>query len=157
MRTKKPISLAIHAAMWTWAVVRGIQVKKCYNHAEVHVADMVSGAIGGGVTTRPWGKYKAKFENRYLKYIDYHLDLTEYQKQKGIEYLQKVEGHKYEFENFWWHVVKIITGTWSGNKNTKELYCYEHAIRFLNATGKYNISPYMNPYEFKVWADENLY
>jgi hypothetical protein len=70
--------------------------------------------------------------------------------------LDKAENTPYEFENFWWHLVKIITGKWVGSKTTKQTYCYEHGIRFLNATGKYTINPFLNPYEFKVWADKNL-
>ncbi|MFP4018898.1 MAG: hypothetical protein ACLFUH_06580 [Bacteroidales bacterium] len=156
IRTKNPVALAIHAAMWLWAILRGLPTTKCYNHAEVHVFDMVSGAIGGGVETRLWKEYKAEFEGCYFRFINYPLRLTDDQLQNGIKYLKKVEGRKYEFENFLWHIIKIITGKWKGDRNAKQLYCYEHVIRFLNATGKYNISPYLNPYEFKVWADKNL-
>jgi hypothetical protein len=156
IRTKNISAIAIHIGMWLWAVLRGLKTRKCYNHVEIRFGDETSGAISEGVKTRLWIDYLRKFNGKYFKYLDYNLELSDEEYEKGLNYLKNAEETPYEFENFWWHLVKIIFGKWYGSKTSRKTYCYEHAIRFLNSTGKYNIDPFLNPYEFKDWADKNL-
>lgn len=154
IRTHNFTAKLIHVGMWVYAALRGKKITKSYNHSEVRFGNMTSGAIAKGVSTREWQGYVDSIKR--IKWIDYPLTLTTSQWKKGYEYLQKAEGTKYEYSNFWNHAIHIFTGKWKGRTTDKKLYCYEHVIRFLNATGKYYLDPVTNPYEFKVWADKNL-
>lgn len=154
IRTYNFTAKMIHLGMWLWCVFRALKPKKTFNHCEVRYGELTSGAIAEGVKTRPWAYYVHGIKK--MQWENYCLELTEEQLRKGLAYLETAEGSPYEFENFWWHLVKIITGKWKGSKTTRQTYCYEHGIRFLNATGKYDLDPFMNPYEFNVWADTNL-
>lgn len=143
---------AIHLGMWLWCVGRGLKPEKTYNHTEIGYDGLTSGAIAEGVKTRNWSKYWSKFKN--AERIHYEIPLTKIQWEKGKKYLDKAEDTPYEFENFWWHLVKIITGKWKGSKTSRKTYCYEHSIRFLNATGKFKLNAFLNPYEFKKIFDK---
>jgi len=156
-------SKIIRAGMWLWTVSRGLPRIKTYGHAEIVFEKdgilMSNGATAteGGVNTRTWKKYLQIYHNYYaIDYISYQLTLTEKESNLLLEYIKKTDGIPYEFENFYWHIVKILIGKWKGSKTTKQIYCYEHMIRALRATGKYDIDIFMNPYEFKDWADSNL-
>jgi len=153
VRTYNFTAEAIHLGMWLWCVLRFKKPRKSYNHCEVRHGKLTSGAIAKGVVTRLWDSY---IHNKKIKWIDYELDLTEREWMKGQDYLIRARGTKYEFENFWHHTLKIFSGKWKGSNRATRLYCYEHGIRFLNATGKYNLDTNMNPYQFKIYADENL-
>ena len=142
--------------MWLYAVLRFKKPEKCYNHFEVGFGEMTSGAIKEGIQVRKWDDYVKEHKGKFFKYVEYELNLNEEEKKKGLEYLKETEGTPYEFANFIWHFLKIITGKWEGNETDRKLFCYEHGIRFLNATGKYDLNPYLNPYQFKKWADKNL-
>jgi hypothetical protein len=140
--------------MFLYALVRFMKPRRCYNHAEVRYGELTSGAIAQGIATRPWPYYVAS--KKRIEWIDYQLQLTDQEWQKGYAYLQLVEGRKYEYSIFWNHAVKIFTGRWKGRTTDKKLYCYEHVIRFLIATGKYNLHIFKSPYRFRMWADQNL-
>ena len=143
----------IHVGMWIYAALRGKKITKSFNHSEVRFGELTSGAIDKGVVTRDWNGY---ILSKKASWINYKLDLTDEEWLKGYNYLLRVEGVRYEYSNFWNHAIHIFTGKWKGSTTDKKLYCYEHIIRFLNATGKYYLDPVTNPYEFKVWADKNL-
>lgn len=143
----------IQFGMWVWAKLRKLPTYKTYNHCEIRYSNLTSGAIASGVKTRVWLDYVKEHKKEW---ISYELNLTPQEIADGIKYLYKSENTPYEFENFWYHAIKIFTGKWEGSKKATELYCYEHAIRFMNATKKYNLPISMNPYEFKIWAENNL-
>lgn len=156
IRTKNITARLIHLGMWLWAVLRFKKPTKSYNHCEVRYGEMTSGAIADGVKTRPWAYYLFEHRKKYFDWIDYELNLTEEEWKRGKEYLDKVEGTPYEFENFWFHAIYIFTGKWLGSTTNKKLYCYEHGIRFINAAKGLNLDTNMNPYQFRIWADNNL-
>lgn len=156
IRTKNLSARIIHIGMWLYCVLRFIKPQRTYNHAEVKLGFFTSGAIPKKVKTRPWKEYLAHYEDKFFRHIEYPVPLSEDEINKGLDYLNEVEGTPYEFENFWYHTIKIFKNVWRGSNTTRQLYCYEHVIRFLNATGKYDLDPFMNPYQFKVWADNNL-
>jgi len=156
IRTKNWSARLIHIGMWLWFKLRGLPTQTCYNHVEVRFGNMTSGAIDSGVKTRKWEDYVKSKSGKYFQYKNYQLNLTSEQLKNGINYLQNSENISYEFENFFWHLIKIITGKWLGDKTSKKTYCYEHAIRFMNSTGKYDLNVFMNPYEFEVYAEKNL-
>jgi len=156
IRTHNFSARLIHIGMWLWAVIRLRKPQLTYNHCEVGSADVTSGAIAEGVKTRMWVAYVAEHKGKYFKFIEYRVKLKPHEWNRGRYYLAKAEGTKYEYSNFIWHTIKIVIGKWIGNRTDKKLFCYEHGIRFLNATGRYNLNPYLNPYEFKTWADKNL-
>lgn len=135
----------IHLGMFLWYVIRFKKPKFCYNHLEVKYGDMTSGAISEGVKSRNFSQYLKDLGKYKLKI--YNVYLTDRQYNKAMEYLKEAEDTEYEFENFFWHALKIFTDKWYGSKDTSELYCYEHGIECLNATGKYKINPYLNPVE----------
>lgn len=156
IRTHNFSAKMIHVGMWIYAVLRGKKITKSFNHSEVRFGRLTSGAIGSGVRTRTWSSYLNNFLGKSIEWIDYRLVLSDEEWKAAYAYLERVEGTKYEYSNFWNHAIHIFTGKWKGRTTDKKLYCYEHVIRFLNATGKYYLDPVTNPYEFKVWADKNL-
>ena len=156
IRTHNFSARLIHVGMWLWAILRFKKPQITYNHCEIYYDGKSSGAIAEGVKTRDWEEVLNEHKGKYFSYIQYKLKLKPYEWDRAKEYLNKVEGTKYEYSNFIWHTVKIVLWKWVGNKTDKKLFCYEHCIRFLNATTKYNINPYLNPYEFRLWADKNL-
>lgn len=156
---------AIHLGMWLWAKFRGIPVQKCYNHTEIVWLDnvtntwMTSGAIAEGIKTRPWEPYINHFKE--VEWIEYPVELAAAQWHDTERYLLTAENTPYEFENFWWHLVKIITGKWKGSTTSRQSYCYEHTLRALKASRKFSkwfsnntLNLYMNPYEFVVAAED---
>lgn len=148
----------IQFGMWLYAVLRFKKPIKIYNHMEVRYGkggEISSGAISEGVKTRPWPEVLHHYRFR-PEVKTYEIKLTNKEYRQVIDYLTKAENTKYEYSMFITHMLKIIFGVWLGGKSSKHLFCYEHGINALNATGKYNLSPYMNPYEFLKWADKNL-
>ena len=156
IRTHNFSARLIHVGMWLWAVLRFKKPVRTYNHCEIGYSEHTSGAIAGGVKTRLWKDYVKEHERRYFDFVQYRIVLKPHEWDRGRYYLAKAEGTKYEYSNFLWHLVKIVTGAWKGDRSAKKLFCYEHCIRFLNATGRYHIDPYLNPCQFKRWADRNL-
>ena len=152
IRTYNAIGLAIHVAMWIWCVIRGVKTAKVYNHLEIGFGELTSGAMREGVRTTKWEEYR---NSKRMDVIEYPLTITPDQELKGMHYINNAEHTPYEFENFWWHLVKIVTGKWKGSKTSRQTYCYEHGGRFLQKIG-YKLDIYMNPVEFKNWADKNL-
>lgn len=155
IRTKNFTAKAIHLGMWLWAKLRGLPVIKCHNHCQVRFGEFTSGAIAKGVKTMFWLDYVESHDGKYFEWIDYWIDTTPEQWTAIKAYLKEAENTPYEFENFWYHLVKIITGKWKGSKTTRQTYCYEHGLRVLKLMG-YDVDIFMNPYEFRVWADKNL-
>ena len=156
---------AIHLGMWLWAKFRGIPVQKCYNHTEIVWLDnvtntwMTSGAIAEGIKTRQWEPYINHFKK--VEWIEYPVELTAAQWRDTERYLLTAENTPYEFENFWWHLIKIITGKWKGSTTTRQSYCYEHTLRALKASRKFykwfnnkTLDLFMNPYEFVAAAED---
>ena len=154
IRTHNLTALLIHLGMFLHAVLRFRKPKRSYNHSEVRFGELTSGAIAEGVKTRSWPHYVAEHYGKYFRHYDYILELTDEEWGNGYEYLKQAEGTKYEYANFLYHAIKIFTGKWMGSKTTRQSYCLEHAIRFMNATGKYNLNVFMNPYEFEMLMDE---
>ncbi len=156
IRTHNFSARLIHIGMFLWAILRFKKPVKVYNHCEIRYDNYTSGAVAEGVKTRLWEDFIKEHKGKYFKYIEYDINLKPFEKNRVRFYLSKANGTKYEYSNFFWHTIKIILGKWYGNRSSKKLFCYEHCIRALNASGKFNLSPYMNPYEFKKWADKNL-
>lgn len=145
----------IHFGMFLWALLRNKKQVKCYNHCEVRYCGMTSGAVAKGVRMKPWEDYKEEHLGKYFKYKNYWIDVTPEQFEQVYAYLKAAEGTPYEFENFYWHFIKIITGKWKGSKTTRQTYCYEHGLRVLKILG-YEVDVFWNPYEFREWADKYL-
>lgn len=155
IRTTNFSARLIHLGMWLWAVLRFKKPKKIYNHFEIgYDGLMSSGAVADGVENRLFADYLK--EHDVEDYVEYPISLSDDKYKVALEYIRRSEGIKYEYSNFLWHTVKIFTGLWLGNKTNRKLFCYEYGIRFLNYVKSYGLDPYMNPYEFKDWADSNL-
>lgn len=152
IRTKNASAKLIHFGMWVYEKLNKIKHQKCFNHSEVRYDDRTSGAIKDGIVDRDWDSYIKSLKQ--VEYTDVNIYLTDEQYDKGMAYLKDVEGTKYEYAMFVWHGFKVLTGKWLGKRNRDKLFCYEHAIRFINATGKYKLDPYMNPVQFRLWVDK---
>ncbi len=156
-RSRTVLGRLVQFSMWLWCILRGIKVEKFYNHCEIEYLDLCSGAIETGLKTRYFqqvitNEYKGKVE-----YIKYPVYLDKFEWQKGKMYLDWAENTPYEYSNFWFNIVKIFTGKWSGNTDGKKLYCVEHVINFLNVTGRYGkLDKYLNTYEAKKLFDRIL-
>lgn len=123
--------------------------KRTYNHALISHKNFLWEAVDSGVVKTTFDehyshkKYKRRFNTKHI-----FIPLNFRQQQKVLEYLASEEGKKYEFSNFWFHPLKTIFNKWLGQKGDRKFSCYELVIRAINASGKYNFDPYMNPREF---------
>ena len=142
----------IHLGMFLWCIFRFKKPKKSYNHCEIRFGNLTSGAIASGVKTRKWDNY---YNESKKQVIDYELKLTNEEMFRSYLFLKSTENIPYEFENFLWHLIKIITGFWIGSKTNNHTYCYEHGIRWINNTFNVELDVFMNPWQFKEWADKN--
>lgn len=164
-RSFGPIARAIHAGMFTWLVTRLRKPQKIYNHAEIYINDIVSGALAKGVTNRSYEEAFGDGKRRELLFYD--MNLNEEQETKLYEFCIQQEGKPYEYLNFAWHTVRIFsiffTGTdiWIGKKRKaamNRIYCIEHGANGVNvAFPKVIKRPWrMNPVEFKEFCDRNF-
>jgi uncharacterized protein YycO len=119
-----------------------------YNHSLVYVQGKVYEAVDEGVVCvsldehYSHDKYKRGFDK-----IEVTINLTREQERKALEYLKEQVGKKYEFSNFLFHPIKTIVGSWIGSTTDSRQYCHELTIRALNASGAYNLDPFLNPRE----------
>ena len=164
IRTKNFVARAIHLGMYLWSLFRGLPQKKCFNHCEVRYGfsknlkgGYTIGAIGSGTTKRPWNEYVNSKKGKYFEHKDYVIELSDKDYHKVMEKLTELIGTPYEYQNFWWHLIKIITGKWKGSKTTKETNCYEVGLIAVSMVEKYgDVNIFMNPYEAEDWANENI-
>lgn len=154
VRTNNFTARLIQIGGYIEAKRKGIEPRMIMNHAEIRHGDKTSGALSKGVKTREWLPYWLSLKHAQKK--EYVLNLTPEQARKGQKYLDEAEGTKYEYSMFLFHALKIFFGVWFGSRSSRKLFCFEHIINFLNATGKYSISPYISPLEFDLWAEKNL-
>lgn len=149
--TKNFTARGIHFFMKAYCLLRNKKIPDViYNHAllfdeklqEVYESDFPT------VVKIPYSEWKNKKKNKTakIKILDIKFSYNENNSIK--KYAQKQVGKKYEVINFLWHIFKVFSGKWIGNRSDKRLYCYELIIYALNSTGTYNIDPYLNPYEF---------
>ena len=123
---------------------------RVYNHILIEHDGYVYEAIGHGVVKWTLAEHNAQRKvKNHCKRIEFNLDLTKIELHKALSYLENQKGKKYEYANFYWHLKKIFTNKWKGDKTDKKLYCTELVIRAMNFTGKYNIDPYLNPIEIR--------
>ena len=131
------------------AVFHGEFSQKTYNHTFICDDKTIWEAVSAGVIRTNFNehyshkKYQKPFSSRHIK-----LNLTPIERIRVINYLKEQEGKEYEFSNFIFHPLRTLFDKWLGKKNDKKLYCYELVIRAINASGKYDFDPYMNPREF---------
>lgn len=139
----------IHFWMLIDAVWHGDYSSKTFNHVLLKDGDTIWEAVDEGVVRTNFAnhylhkKYKKPFNSKHVK-----IELNPIERVKLLNYLKEVEGNKYEYSNFIFHPLRTLTNKWFGSKSDKKLYCYELVIRALNASGKFDLDPYMNPREF---------
>ena len=132
------------------ALVRFKKPVSTYNHALIIVENSVFEAVDNGVVQTGWLKHFNLHKPE--KWIVYDAKLTELESEIVLNYLYEQKGKPYELANFWWHIVKTLTGKWFGSKNDKKAYCYELVFNALNQLDRFNFDPYLNPREAKeVW------
>lgn len=136
-----------------WMIVDALKNFKkpqfTYNHVLIEQNGIVYEAIDDGVVCNTLKEHFAhkKYSKKYDEKI-IELDLSQSETARALNYLNDQVGKLYEYSNFIFHPVKTITGKWKGEKTDNRHYCYELVIRALNATGKYNLDPFLNPREF---------
>lgn len=148
-KTKNFSARLIQFWMWVDALVHGCVPKITYNHTFLIDGNTIWEAVEEGVVKTTFDahfakdKYKRGVNTRHIR-----LYFSPEEKEKVLEYLKSKEGTEYEHSNFIFHPLKTITDKWLGQKTDKKLNCYELIIRAINASGKYNIDPFLNPREF---------
>lgn len=148
-KTKNFSARLIQFWMWVDALVHGVIPKVTYNHAFIIKDNTIWEAVDEGVIKINFDAHYAKKKyERGVNTRHVRLYFSSEEQEKVLNYLRSKEGTKYEFSNFLFHPLKTITNKWLGQKNDKKLNCYELVIRAINASGKYEIDPYLNPREF---------
>lgn len=120
-----------------------------YNHALVYIDGQVWEAVAEGVVNTSYDEHMSRFQFKkpYMQdWIQVSVDLG--MKKKITEFMNKQVGKKYEFNNFFFHPLKTITGFWLGQKGNKKYYCIELCIDAVNFALKNKLNRYLNPTEF---------
>ena len=159
VRSFDAIARTIHAGMLAWYIVRGKKPRKVYNHAEIYVNDLVSGALPNGVINRSYEKAFEDGKKRELLFYD--MDLDDEQKIKLYKFCLDQGGKGYEYINFVRHLIDIFFGKWKGPKGKKaekRVYCIEYAAMGINEVIPGSIKkPWrINPIQFKKYCDKNF-
>lgn len=135
--------------MKLYCFLRGKKVPEViYNHALVFDGLLVFEAdfpVVDMMGLKSWQK-KKKNKTAIIKKIP--MNLSPDQNKAMYQYLWDQEGKKYELVNFWWHLLKIVTGRWYGKQNDNQHYCYELVLWAYNLATGSNYDVYMNPIEF---------
>jgi len=121
-----------------------------YNHSLIYVQGKVYEAVDKGAVCISLDEHysEKKYKSGFYK-EEITIDLTKEQERKAVDYLKEQVGKKYEYSNFLFHPIKTITGAWMGSNTDARQYCHELTIRALNASGAYNLDPFLNPREFE--------
>ena len=140
-RTKKISSRAIQLGDWLYERKTGLKHIKSFNHWELGYNGLTSGSIAEGTVTRNYSEYLKTVKGEVK---EWHLTLSDEQWKNCKAYLDEAEGIKYEYEIFALYPLTLICGKWLGSKTMKRLYCVEHVIRALNASG-------LTDWPFNLW------
>lgn len=149
----------IHLGMLVWYIMKGKKPRKVFNHAEIYVNGMVSGALARGITNR---SYKKAFEDgKKRELLFYDMNLNEEQSNKLYEFCLNQGGKPYEYINFLRHLIDIFFGKWKGPKGKKaekRVYCVEYCANGINEIFPNSIKrPWrINPVVFKKYCDSNF-
>lgn len=141
----------IHTGMKLFCALRGKEKPSIvYNHALIYdpSSDCIYEADFPKVVRITKSEWLAKKKNKTANIKVVGLKLTERQQRSMLSYLTVQVGKPYETINFWWHLVKIFTGKWNGDRTDKAHYCYELVIRAVNSVCVHQMDDYLNPYEF---------
>ena len=98
VRSYDALAKIIQAGMYVWSIARGKKPQKVYNHAEIYVNGVVSGALALGVTNRSYDKAFNDGKKRSLLF--YSLDLNNKQAAKLRKFCLDQGGKGYEYINF---------------------------------------------------------
>jgi len=159
VRSFDVLAKIIHAGMAIWLIMRGKKLVKIYNHSEIYIMDMVSGALARGITNRSYKKAFKDGKKRELLFYD--MDLNDEQKDKLYKFCLDEGGKPYEYINFLRHTIDIFFGKWkgpTGEKAEKRLFCIEYAANGVNVVFPGSIKkPWrINPPVFKEFCDKHF-
>ena len=135
--------------------------KKSYNHCEVGFVEnrirYTSGSREDGTKTVKWLDYLNKYNDRIEDISEYKIELSEQEYNTVIDYINSVEGTKYEYFMFLCYAIKLVTKKWFGSSTSKRLFCVEHCIRAINKTGRFKkLETNLWPNELKQFLDKNF-
>ena len=150
----------IHAGMYLWYVIRARKPRKVYNHADIYIKNMVSGALAKGVTNRTYHEAYIKDDKR-RELLIYDMGLSIRQEGKLYNFCLSQSETPYEYINFLRHTIDIFFGKWKGPKGKKaekRVYCIEYAAMGINKVFPGSIKkPWkINPIRFKEYCDERF-
>lgn len=159
VRSFDALAKIIQAGMFTWFIVRGKKPRKVYNHAEIYVNGMVSGALAKGITNRSYKK--AFLDGKRRELLFYDMNLSNKQETKLYEFCLDQGGKPYEYINFLRHAIDIFFGKWKGPKGKKaekRIYCIEYTAMGINEVIPGSIKkPWrINPIRFKEYCDKHF-
>lgn len=153
-RTSNLSARLIQLGMWVYSATRGIKQTTCYNHCEIEVNGESYGAVSPVVRKMNAKEYaeSLKHTGKYLDSRIIPLELTEDEFNRGVQFLERSLGTKYEYSMFISHATYILFGFWLGRKRPVKMSCYELMINCINSLGKYPpIDPSINPRQFEEW------
>lgn len=135
-------------------LIRFSKPVKTYNHVEVKFGKLTSGIVNSKSRIRYWITFISKLNKPDT--VIYNLDLSPVELRRGEIYLNEVDGIEYNPISYWHYLIMAMPFRYIPSVVKRSLFPYEHVIRYLNATGKYVLDPYLDPVSFKKWADETL-
>lgn len=105
-----------------------------FNHSDILIDGMVSGAIAEGVANRTVNTAYLTDGKRRDLYI-FKIKLSKKKKDILREFCLDSDNKKYEYLNFFWHALKIFRNKWFGKygkQSEKRVYCIEYVALGLN-------------------------
>lgn len=143
-RTTNLSAKAIHLGDKLFENQNNLEPIKSFNHWEVGYEDKTSGSISKGTITRDFLPYLASVK---CEYKEWEFEITNNEWANFKSYLNTAENKPYEFAIFALYPLSLIFGKWLGSTTMGKLFCVEHVIRALNATGRFNLP-------FNLWPTE---
>lgn len=105
-----------------------------FNHADLFIDGMVSGAIAEGVANRTVNTAYLNDGKKRDLYL-FKVKLTKPKKEILRDFCLDSDNKKYEFLNFVWHALEILKHKWFGRRGKKaenRVYCIEYVAMGLN-------------------------
>ena len=158
IRSNDFLPRAIQASMWIYVVRVNIwrffsrkpylKFIKCCNHWSIIIDYTEWEAIANGVIRHNYSITHHQYVKEWKILVDNKANI--------IEYLRSQEGHKYEFLNFVFHILKVMGFRWLGSWNDRHHSCIELVNRALQLAGVEGIDKFMNPYETQILLEKRF-
>lgn len=149
--------MIIQGTYYKHFLARGIQFFTGFLHPLLRLKKIKKTDNHFSVSTDDGAEYEAVWPvvERHAHYPVKHKSYREwYVPGNPKQVLEFMVGKGYQWNNFIFHIIKILTGVWLGPVNARQLYCVEVATRALRALGYKEVQVDWNNYQLQRWLEK---